>query len=333
MTWFETLMGFSEESPEQVRGNITFEGSSLASQVNGKVFICGKLETPSLAQLREYTRDFSPVEGEIVVREVVADLRDVLQSTVNSGALFQVASQFNLLEMASPDITPEHGIGIYESDHTQGPACSIAAGAGTIYRNYFANVDDQVGQSASNQIDCIADLGVALGNTRSRLWEMRNGYALASEKGLHEISARLQKSSEDEVDALRQLLRIGIQWNTQVTLCGSTHNVSQAYCSALPVSYSKQSSNLWSRFALLILEASYEATLCAAILNSERNGSNKVFLTTLGGGVFGNDMTWILEAIQRALTLYKHLDLDVTIVSYGSSNPRIQHLVSRMSDF
>ena len=84
MTWFETLMGFSEESPEQVRGNITFEGSSLESQVNGKVFICGKLETPSLAQLREYTRDFSPVEGKMVVREVVADIRDLLQSTTNS---------------------------------------------------------------------------------------------------------------------------------------------------------------------------------------------------------------------------------------------------------
>ena len=37
---------------------------------------------------------------------------------------------------------------------------------------------------------------------------------------------------------LRQLLRIGIQWNTQVTLNDAKHTVSQAYCSALPVAYS-----------------------------------------------------------------------------------------------
>jgi hypothetical protein len=332
MTWFETLMGFSEECPQQVRENITIEGSSLISEVNGKVFTCGELEIPSLAELREYVQECTPATGKMVVHEVVADISDLFQSNTNSGAFFQVASQFNLLEMASPHITPEHGIGIYENDHTQGPACSIAAGAGTIYRNYFANVGGQVGQSASNQIDCIADLGVALGNTKNRLWEMRNGYALASKNGLHEISTRLHKSSEDEVDALRQLLRIGIQWNTQVTLNGATHNVSQAYCSALPVAYSEQPSNLWSRFARLILEASYEATLCAAILNSARNGSNKIFLTLLGGGAFGNDSAWILESIHRALATYKHLDLDVAIVSYGCSNPHVQQLVGRMSD-
>ncbi|MCK5683507.1 hypothetical protein KAJ27_05280 [bacterium] len=51
--------------------------------------------------------------------------------------MFQVASQFNLLEMVSPGVTPEEGVGRYEHDHTQGPACAIACGVGTIYRNYF----------------------------------------------------------------------------------------------------------------------------------------------------------------------------------------------------
>jgi hypothetical protein len=57
-----------------------------------------------------------------------------------AGALFQVASQFNLLEMVSPEITPEHGVTRYQHDRTQGPACAIAAGAATIYRNYFAPI-------------------------------------------------------------------------------------------------------------------------------------------------------------------------------------------------
>lgn len=44
---------------------------------------------------------------------------------------------------------------------TQGPAYAIAAGAGTIYRNYLAVVNGQVGQSADTQIDCLADIGAA----------------------------------------------------------------------------------------------------------------------------------------------------------------------------
>ena len=47
------------------------------------------------------------------------------------GALFQVASQFNALEMISPTVTPEEGATRYEHDRTQGPACAMAAGAAT----------------------------------------------------------------------------------------------------------------------------------------------------------------------------------------------------------
>ena len=330
--WFETLTGFPEESSQQVRANITVDGNTLKSRVNGKIFVYGQLETPSLAELRERVQSSGYKVGKISVREVVANVQHLHTNVSNAGSLFQVASQFNLLEMVSPDVTPEHGIGIYENDHTQGPACAIAAGAGTIYRNYFAPVNGQTGQSARNQIDCLADIGVALGNSEGRLWEMRNGYALASHSGLVEISHRIRALSESELDRLRQLLRIGTQWNAQVTLNDSKHTVSQAYCSALPVAYSHQPSSLWAEFARLVLEASYEATICAAILNSVKNGNNRLFLTLLGGGAFGNEIDWIIGGIQRALSLYKDADLEVAIVSYGSSNRSIQHLVNQTNN-
>ena len=328
MMWFETLTGFPEESPQQVRANIAIDGNTLKSNASGKVFVYGELETPSLAELRERVHSSGHHVGKMSVRELVADVQHLHRDESNAGSLFQVASQFNLLEMVSPSITPEHGIGIYENDRTQGPACAVAAGAGTIYRNYFAIVNGHTGQSATNQIDCLADMGAALGNSESRLWEMRNGYALASNRGLVEISNRLRALSESELDGLRQLLRIGIQWNTQVTLKDSGHLVSQAYCSALPVAYSQHPPNLWVEFGRLVLEASYEATICTAILNSIRNGNNRLFLTLLGGGAFGNDTDWIIGGIQRALKLYKHVDLDVIIVSYGSSKPYIRHLIA-----
>jgi hypothetical protein len=156
---------------------------------------------------------------------------------------------------------------------------------------------------------------------------MRNGYALATQSGLVEIGQRLRVAGEDELDKFRQLLRIGIQWNTQVTLNDSKHLVSQAYCSALPIAYSYHSLNYWAEFAQLVLEAAYEATICTAILNSIRNGNNRVFLTLLGGGAFGNQSDWIIGGIRRALNLYRYADLDIAIVSYGSSKPYVQDLV------
>lgn len=326
--WFEKLTGFVEESPEQVRNNITLDGTELTSHVNGQRFHFGQLETLSLAELRKRVRSNELRSGKTTVREVIANVQHLHTDKMNAGSLFQVASQFNLLEMISPNITPEQGVGIYEHDRTQGPACAIAAGAGTIYRNYFVDVNGQPGQSATNQIDCLADLGVAMGNSDDRLWEMRNGYALATEQGLVEIGDRLQNCSDVERDHLREQLRIGLQWDTQVTLNDSTHKVSQAYCSALPVAYSPHSPALWSDFATLVLEASYEATFCAAILNSLRTGNHTVFLTLLGGGAFGNEKNWIIHSMQRAIDLYDQCGLDVVIVSYGSSKECTQHLIT-----
>jgi hypothetical protein len=329
--WFERLIGCPEGSPQQVRENIVVEGEFLTSRVNGTATAYGRLETPSLAEIRARVKASGWDAGKISLREVVANIQDLHVEESNADSLFQVASQFNLLEMASPHITPERGVGIYENDRIQGPACAIAAGAGTIYRNYFAPVNRQVGQSAENQIDCLAGIGEALGNSKNRLWTMKNGYALVSKEGLIEISKRLRESSENELDELRKLLRIGIQWNTQVTLKNAKHRVSQIYCSALPVAYCNHDSSLWESFARLILEASYEATLLTAILNARSNGNRTLFLTLLGGGAFGNEPDWIIGGIERALYLNKHVDLNVAIVSYGSSQHSVRQLIDRFS--
>jgi len=64
-----------------------------------------------------------------------------------------------------------------------------------------------------------------------------------------------------------------------------------------------------------VLEASYEATLLAALKQAEKHGyagsSNVVYLTMLGGGVFGNDVNWILESIHKACISVQECDLDV----------------------
>ena len=328
-TWFEQLTGFAESSHAEVQRNISHDVGVLVSRPNGRSMICGRLETPSLRELRKRARRQSGRQAQLKVREVVGDVRELHRDKSMAGSLFQVASQFNLLEMVSPAATPEMGIGIYQNDHTQGPACAIAAGAGTIYRNYFAIVNGQIGQTADNQIDCIADLGAMLGNHTGRLWQMRNGYALATESGLAEISDRLETSNDLQLEELRDRLRIGIQWNTEVTLEGCGHLVSQAYCSALPVAYSHLAPCLWERLARLVLEALYEATLCAGVLNAQASGVPIVYLTAVGGGAFGNPSDWIFAAIERALDIHRNAALDVRIVSFRESNPAVCRLISR----
>ena len=128
------------------------------------------------------------------------------QAPEYAGALFQVASQFNALEMTGPHVTPEHGVTRYQHDATQGPACAIAAGAATIYRNYFVPVGGGVGQTAKRQLDGLAAIGEALskalGKPVDALWEMRNGYALCNQAGLEAISAYLANLRPDELDSV-----------------------------------------------------------------------------------------------------------------------------------
>lgn len=236
------------------------------------------------------------------------------------GALFQVASQFNLLEMTGPTVTPEDGVARYENDRTQGPACAIAAGAGTIYRNYLVPVGDRIGQTATSQVDCLADLGTALGNSNGNLWEMRNGYAMCSTAGLRRINTRLRDFDDRGLDELRGQLRIGLQWDVQVTDASAPpdHLVSQAFCAAVPVAYSSAHPDDWAHFASLVLESAYEATVLAAALNRRRTGVGTLFLTRLGGGAFGNRPEWIDAAMLRALRLAKDWDLDVALIHWGA---------------
>jgi hypothetical protein len=317
MTWFENLTGCVGESPESVREHLFIDGQRLHSRLNGKSWLCGELETQTLAQLRQRVLNTKYDLAPISVRNVVGNVQHLHLNRANENAVFQVASQFNLLEMTSPRVTPECGVGIYEHDFTQGPACAIAAGAGTIYRNYFVDINGRIGQTADNQINCLSGIAKLLDNSKQRLWKMVNGYALPSAEGLEEINRKLESMDEAALDTVRQALQIGLHWDTQVTLGDASHTVSQAYCSAMPVAYTPHTKELWAPLAKLILEAAYEATICSAILNVDRNRNNRLFLTRLGGGAFGNSPDWITDAISRSLELYSDSGLDVAIVSYG----------------
>ena len=82
---------------------------------------CGTFALRSVAELRRsLPHEFNDGVLRLAAEDVVGDVRDL------HGAVIQVASQFNALEMIHPDVTPEMGVDRYESDRTQGPICAIA---------------------------------------------------------------------------------------------------------------------------------------------------------------------------------------------------------------
>ena len=326
MDWFERLTGFREEGYDATREKLRIDGDELVSTVSGRRYGIGVLEVPTLDELRRRTT--IPARGRTTVRCVTGDARAMHADPDLAGAMIQVASQFNLLEMADPGVTPEDGVTRYADDHTQGPACAIAAGAATIYRNYFAEVDGRRGQTSDRQIDGLSRVGIALAeklNTSvDALWTMRNGYALCTPEGLALITELLAT----EADEVRGMLAIGLHRDVEVTdvPAARRHVVSQAFCSALPVAYGAGRPSQWEAFARLILEAAYEATLLAAV---ERDQT--VLLTRVGGGVFGNADAWIDDAIVRALGIVEHAGLDVRLVSYREAHPSFRTIARRFS--
>ncbi len=198
--------------------------------------------------------------GSLQFTEWVGDVRSLLTNPASAGAIFQVASQFNLLEMVGPHVSPDQGVTIYEHDPTQGPACAIACGAGTVYRNYFIDLPGGQGQTTDRQVNCLADFGAAVAILASDIGACK--WLSANHSGSRFIVwPNITSLNAAQLDELRGTLRIGVHRHTQVTIDRCQHTVTQVYASAIPVSYHRFESPDFEPLARLVLEAAYEATL------------------------------------------------------------------------
>lgn len=317
MEWFETLFGFAEAGWESTQAQFSLEGTTLTSRVNQRSFDAGAFETPSVAELRARV---GPGHGSPRVQhEAIGDVLELHALSEHRDAMFQVASQLNCLEFADPRETPEDGVTPYAFDPTQGPACSLAAAAATVYRNYFVPLGDEIGQRANRQLDNLADALALLGPPEAFV-TVTNGYAFSNAQRLAGTGGALQAAGRD---AFIGRMRVGVQTRAEVTFASRfvepserTH-VSQAFCSALSCGYDRSPRHLWAPLATAVLDAAYEATLLAARAGvAAGTCGGIVWLTFLGGGAFGNDPTWIAEAIARALHVAGDDTLDIRIAHH-----------------
>mmetsp|Transcript_43796 Transcript_43796/g.139514 ORF Transcript_43796/g.139514 Transcript_43796/m.139514 type:complete len:420 (-) Transcript_43796:282-1541(-) len=319
----------------------------LVATATGRRFRVGRFETPSLAQLREREAayDGPDVSGSLELVNDIGEAREIHTQLEAASAVFQVASQFNCLEFTSCERTPEEGVSGYVHDATQGPACAVACAPATVFRNYLVQVpgsggvEPQCGQTTDVQLNTLDEVEAILGNRqeldaqgRGRFFWMKNGYVCSDAARLELLRHRLEELGEEGRSNLRSAVKVGVALGSEVSFsalvpfeglvpmpAGKEEScprqvVSQVFSAAANVRTRSCGADEWEPFARLLLEATYEAALWAAVRNARvaaasaasagvpaPPGSRRVMLTSVGGGVFGNRQEWIMDAMNRAL--------------------------------
>ncbi|KAL6057635.1 Macro domain-containing protein [Balamuthia mandrillaris] len=291
----------------------------------GKEFKAGAFSTPSLEQLRSEVEalassasrsagDRSPVEFHILTRKdsesyECVDVAALQALPENRFATFQVASNFNGVEAIADSIPPDSPSFTegYYMDRTQGPAASISAGAAAIARVHAAfwheaKTVEEWAQTSDRQVEFLEKL--------REHFPTRNGYVTLRGR---EPSFPAEES-EERADLLK-LGRVGVHKNVQVTTGHRSAGlrlvndpeqvVDQVFCAALNIgqgfsgAQNTRTADCASK-CQFILDLAYEGTYLAAI----RNRRKRLFLTLIGGGVFGNRPEWIHRAILNAHLKY-----------------------------
>jgi hypothetical protein len=312
----EYLSGFFSEDENK---NI------LCSSLQGGVQV-GKFERLSYFELLEKLYCFPANEdivGFVTVKNIIGDSRGLHSQPEFEGSVFQMASQFNFKEEVSPDVKLPPSV--LPLDMTQGPACALACYPAYVHRWFFRNDDENHGL-----VEICNYFEDKLGD---KMIDVKNGYVESSNERLDVLYDFLQINQVSEF--VKDNLRVGVQWNTQVTDVKSQFLVTQVCCSALSIGYSKCTHAKWKTLARLILYATYRMTLLVGLVNnairlSRGERCKPVLLTAVGGGVFKNSNTDILWGINTAIAdiskiaTERHIPLDILLVHFRSINPELQ---------
>lgn len=329
--WFQAVFGCSETASYSSNRNMfrLEDGPSgprtvLHCLANEQSYHIGPFSTPTLEELRQELSQLPAMTatlGRATFRHVHGNVRSFHCDVRNAGAVFQVASQFNCLEMTGPGVSPARGISIYATDPTQGPACAMSCPASTVFRNYFPPPYYETA-TPSQQINTMSKVETLL---KSRYWNMRNGYLLPTDTGrMKALTDLIGHDSSALATQIVNSVAVGVQWNTEVSTA-SKHCVTQVFASAVPVAYAKSTtSSDWRMLASLVLTSAYQSTLLvAAILARQRQQRVTVYLTMVGGGAFGNRKDWIVQAIQSALAACGDEPIDVCLLHYATVVPQM----------
>lgn len=293
----------------------SFDADGFATlEVEGHVWQAGRFETPSIAELRARAKTAGSGQGRLRlwVLDGAGLTTDVggLQATAGPGSLFQAASQFNCLESPGPYVTP---VAKYFHDYTQGPRASISAFPGTLLRHYAAPGPHgkRFVQTQKNQLNLLGDaFGPDVGTVQS-------GYLVADNV---RDPAALVAALTDRFEAIRVGVHEGVQVVLGYDFAGSVEDsasrrIAQVFTSTVAgggYGGARLGKVEFEGACRQLLRAAYLGTLLAAVSLRCR----RVVLTLIGGGVFGNPVPLIWDAIRWAVAEAESLvssDLDVVV--------------------
>lgn len=272
---------------------------------NNDQYQAGKFRTPTVDELEEQIKKIPPPSSDKNNKMnifVVENNIDVGKQHLcaNDDDIFQVASQFNALEMIDSSKTPNDGISIYQFDKTQGPTCALACLPGTFVRNYYYNMPVQF-----NALDC-----TGLGKY------FKNGYLLIpvdkTEEAYHTLAAEYKKIKIPMMLDTQVMGKIGGKYVETKTL------VNQVFNSSLPIGVYDNGSDVYMHdISNIFLKIAYYSILVLAVLKyKETNRRVKVNLTLIGVGAFNNNIHSCINRLCEIMIKFKDYPLDVYINSY-----------------
>jgi hypothetical protein len=320
-----TLVARAEEEVRRdPAAHLGFDDTGLATlRAAGRTFQGGRFEVVRLGELRSRAAEARRVAAapaarlRLCVLDGASPATDIgaLQATAPPGSLFQVASQFNCLESPGAYVTD---VASYFHDPTQGPRASISAFPGTLVRHYAAALPGGarfVQRTEGPQLDLLEAVctpGVAL---------VRSGYLTTASIARPAVLAQALEERLDDVrvgvhDAVEVVF--GHDWDGPVP--GAPHHtIAQVFSSTVAAGGYSRLDDVDPAMGAVVRglqrAAHFGALLAAAAL-----GKSHVVLTLVGGGVFGNPVPVIWDAMLWAMDATRpllHRDLLVVVNGYN----------------
>lgn len=293
-----TLVGRVEQQVSREPESIQFDsrGNAVISAL-GRTYSGGRFATPQLAELNlgnraNGTDNREDAEIRLSVVEGAGLLTDIgaLQAWAAEDTAFQLASQFNCLESPGPYLVK---VSEYLTDSTQGPRGAVSAFPAALVRHYAApeGRGGRFTQNEDREIDLLAD---ALPSAAGRV---EHGYLTIQNIDDKDLAAEALAANFGKI-------RIGVHSNAEVVLGANwggavsnspritqlcTSTLAAGLYAAVPAHESKAVGEICRQ----LLRASYLGTLLAAY----ESGAQRVVLTLIGGGVFGNPHPLIIDCI------------------------------------
>jgi hypothetical protein len=282
--WFEDVLGFEEK-------DFNYSLEEIPSNIREKM---GNFEQQSILELKktfERKKKKNNSHIKLVVRyrnsyshEISFDT-SAIQFYSKENAVFQVASNFNCLEIPRAEYNPFNGYFLTKqmTDNTQGPSASGGTAFGSILRLI---------KHKEKRINLLEDTPLIANNGKLKYSENKNFKKFNPDL----IKIGLQKNVEANFLRLPQIFKYnqnGVKINqvfTSTCICNDS------------------TPNDLSR---ILLEKAYEGTYLCAIITQ----APTLILTLIGGGVFNNSLSLIIEIIMKTHEAYEeYLPKDCEVI-------------------